>query len=138
MSHVRAAVAKAAMDSGVARKPLVDLDAYVARLKGRLDPVTGWLQSTFDSVRNDPKRVVFAEGEDQAVIRAANTYFAQGFGQPILIGTKKIVTDRFRELGIPLRSDFELIDTATSPHVQEFADFLYKRLQRRGYLRRDC
>jgi malate dehydrogenase (oxaloacetate-decarboxylating)(NADP+) len=138
MSHVPAAVAKAAMDSGVARKPLVDLDAYVARLKGRLDPVAGWLQSTFDSVRNDPKRVVFAEGEDQAVIRAANTYFAQGFGQPILIGTKKIVTDRFRELGIPLRSDFELIDTATSPHVQEFADFLYKRLQRRGYLRRDC
>lgn len=138
MSHVPPAVAKAAMDSGVARKPIVDMDAYVSRLKGRLDPVAGWLQSTFDSVRNDPKRVVFAEGEDPAVIRAANAYSAQGFGQPILIGSKKAVTERFRELGMPLRSGYELIDTATSPHVQEFADFLYARLQRRGYLRRDC
>jgi malate dehydrogenase (oxaloacetate-decarboxylating)(NADP+) len=138
MSHVPAAVAKAAMDSGVALKPIVDMDAYVARLKGRLDPVASWLQTTFDHVRNDPKRVVFAEGEDPAVLRAANAYHAQGFGQPILIGTKRIVTERFRELGMPLRSDYELIDTSTSPHVQEFADFLYARLQRRGYLRRDC
>ena len=92
----------------------------------------------FDQIRSDPKRVVFSEGEDQAVIRAANAYHAQGFGQPILIGTKSVVTERFRELGMPLRSDYELIDTATSPHVQEFADFLYARLQRRGYLRRDC
>jgi len=138
MSHVPAAVAKAAMDSGVARKPIVDMDAYVSRLKGRLDPVVGWLQSTFDSVRNDPKRVVFAEGEDPAVIRAANAYAGQGFGQPILIGSKKVVTERFRELGMPLRSGYELIDTSTSPHVQEFTDFLYARLQRRGYLRRDC
>ncbi len=138
LSHVSAAVAKAAMDSGVAQEPIVDLDGYVARLKARLDPVAGWLQSTFDAVRNDPKRVVFAEGEDPAVIRAAHTFLQQGFGQPILIGTKRIVTERFRELGIPLRSGFELIDTSTSPHVAEFGDFLYSRLQRRGYLRRDC
>ena len=138
MAHVPAAVAKAAMDSGVARKPIVDMDAYVARLKGRLDPVAGWLQSTFDQIRNDPKRVVFAEGEEQAVIRAANTFSAQGFGHPILIGTKHVVTERFRELGMPLRSDVELIDTNGSPYVQEFTDYLYARLQRRGYLRRDC
>jgi malate dehydrogenase (oxaloacetate-decarboxylating)(NADP+) len=138
LAHVPAAVAKAAMDTGVARKPIVDMDAYVARLKGRLDPVAGWLQSTFDHVRSDPKRVVFAEGEDAAVIRAANAYLTQGFGQPILIGSKKVVTERFRELGIPLRSDFELIDTNSSPYVAEFTELLYARLQRRGYLRRDC
>ncbi len=138
LPHVSAAVAKAAMDSGVAQEPIADLDGYVARLKARLDPVAGWLQSTFDAVRNDPKRVVFAEGEDPAVIRAAHTFLQQGFGQPILIGTKRIVVERFRELGIPLRSGFELIDTSTSPHVPEFGDFLYSRLQRRGYLRRDC
>lgn len=138
MSHVSAAVAKAAMDSGVARKPIVDMDAYVARLNGRLDPIAGWLQATFEHVRGEPKRVVFAEGEDSAVIRGATTFFAQGFGQPILIGTKRVVTERFRELGMPLRSDMELIDTNTSPYVQEFTDFLYARLQRRGYLRRDC
>ncbi len=138
MSHVPAAVAKAAMDSGVARKPIVDLDAYVSRLKGRLDPIVGWLQSTFDQVRREPKRVVFTEGEDQAVIRAANSFFNQGFGQPILIGTREVVTERFRELGVPLKSDFELVDTRTSPHIEEFTEFLYSRLQRRGYLKRDC
>ncbi len=138
ISHVPPAVAKAAMESGVARRPIVDMEAYVARLKGRLDPVTGWLQATFDSVRENPKRVIFAEGEDPAVIRAANTYFAQGFGQPILVGTREIVRKRFAELGIPMRSDFEILDTNHSPYAEEFAEFLYQRLQRRGYLKRDC
>lgn len=138
LSHVPAAVAKAAMDSGVARKPIVDMDAYISRLKARLDPVAGWLQATFDQVRNDPKRVVFAEAEDPAVIRAANAFLTQGFGQPILVGSRKVVTERFRELGIPLRSDFELIDTNDSSYLDEFTEFLYSRLQRRGYLRRDC
>jgi malate dehydrogenase (oxaloacetate-decarboxylating)(NADP+) len=136
--HVPVAVAKAAMDTGVARSPIVDMDAYVARLKGRLDPIAGWLQSTFDQVRRDPKRVVFAEGEDPAVIRAASTYYAQGFGQPILIGTQKIITEKIRDLGMPVRSDIQIIDTSKSAYVAEFADFLFSRLQRRGYLRRDC
>jgi malate dehydrogenase (oxaloacetate-decarboxylating)(NADP+) len=138
LPHVSAAVAKAAMDSDVARNPIVDMDAYVARLQGRLDPVVGWLQSTFDAVRNDPKRVVFAEGEDPGVIRAAHMFLQQGFGQPILIGSKRIITERFKELGIPLRNDFELIDTGATHYLREFSDFLYARLQRRGYLKRDC
>ncbi len=138
ISHVPPAVAKAAMESGVARRPIVDMEAYIARLKGRLDPVTGWLQATFDSVRQDPKRVVFAEGEDPAVIRAANTFFAQGFGTPILVGTKDIIKKRFQELGIPMRPEFEIIDTNFSSHAEEFAEFLYQRLQRRGHLKRDC
>ena len=138
ISHVPPAVAKAAMESGVARRPIVDMEAYVARLKGRLDPVTGWLQATFDTVRQEPKRVVFAEGEDSAVIRAANTYFSQGFGQPILVGSKDIIKKRFAELGIPLRAEFEIIDTTLSAHAEEFAEFLYQRLQRRGHLKRDC
>jgi malate dehydrogenase (oxaloacetate-decarboxylating)(NADP+) len=138
MSHIPPAVAKAAMDTGVARKPIVDMEAYVARLSGRLDPVAGWLQSTFEAVRRNPKRIVFAEGEEPAVIRAANTYCAQGFGQPLLVGTGDTVRERFKELGIPLRRDFELLDTRGSPYTEEFTDFLYARLQRRGYLRRDC
>lgn len=138
LSHVPTAVAKAAMDSGVARKPIVDIDAYIARLKGRLDPVASWLQATFDAVRRDPKRVVFAEGEDPAVIRAANTVLTQAFGRPILVGSSKVIGERFRELGIPLKKDFELIDPANSPYLEEFTDYLYARLQRRGYLKRDC
>jgi malate dehydrogenase (oxaloacetate-decarboxylating)(NADP+) len=138
ISHVPPAVAKAAMDSGVARKPLVDMEAYVARLKGRLDPVAGWLQSTFERVRAAPKRVIFAEGEEPAVIQAANTYLAQGFGQPLLVGTTATVKTRFAELGVKLRPEFEILDTRTSPYTEEFTEFLYSRLQRRGYLRRDC
>ena len=122
------------MDSGVARKPIVDMDAYVARLKGRLDPVAGWLQSTFERVRAAPKRVIFAEGEEPAVIQAANTYLAQGFGQPLLVGTAALVKERFAQLGVKLRPDFEILDTRTSPYTEEFTDFLYARLQRKGYL----
>jgi len=138
ISAIPPAVAKAAMDSGVARAPIVDTEAYVARLTGRLDPVAGWLQSTFDKVRASPKRIIFAEGEEAAVIRAANTYFSQGFGTPILVGSSDTVKTNFRELGIQLRPEFELHDTRRSPYQEEFTDFLYERLQRRGYLRRDC
>lgn len=138
ISAIPPAVAKAAMDSGVARAPIADMDAYVARLTGRLDPVAGWLQSTFDKVRLDPKRIIFSEGEDPAVIRAANTYFTQGFGTPLLVGAREVVTKTFRELGIQQRPEFELHDTRESPYNEEFTDYLYQRLQRRGYLRRDC
>lgn len=138
ISHVPPAVAIAAMETGVARRPIVDMDAYVARLKGRLDPVASWLQSIFEAVRSEPKRIIFAEGEDLAVIRAANGFLAQGFGKPILVGSEKIVRDHFRETGVKLRDDFEIVDTRSSPHEEEFTDYLYARLQRRGYLRRDC
>ena len=77
--------------------------------------MAGWLQSTFSAVRADPKRVVFAEGEEPAVIRAAHTYFTQGFGQPILVGTGEVVREQFRALGMVLRPEYELIDTASRP-----------------------
>jgi len=132
------AVAKAAMDTGVARSPIVDLEGYLARLHGRLDPIAGWLQSTYSKVKSDPKRVIFSEGEDPAVIRAANTFFSQGFGTPLLVGTRQTVEENFTALGIPLRPEFELQDTRDSPYTEQFTDYLYERLQRRGYLRRDC
>ncbi|MGH8431246.1 MAG: phosphate acyltransferase, partial [Solimonas sp.] len=103
ITHVPPAVAKAAMDTGVARRPLVDMDAYVHRLEGRLDPVAGWLHVTFDKVRAAPKRVIFAEGEEPAVIRAANAYHAHGFGEPMLVGTAETVKANFKEIGIKLK-----------------------------------
>ena len=138
ISHVPPAVAQAAMDSGVARLPIVDMEAYNARLTARLNPVTGWLQATFDTVRKNPKRVIFAEGEDHAVIRAASAYLAQGFGQPILVGSKDVVAERFAEVGIKVPDEIEIHDTSTSPLADEFTDLLYNRLQRRGQLHRDC
>jgi len=138
ITTVPVAVAKAAMDSGVARKPIVDMDAYIARLEGRLDPIAGWLQSTYSAVRENPKRMVFAEGEEPAAIRAAHSYFSQGFGVPILVGNAEAVRDQFRALGMSLRPEYEIVDMRKSPHLEEFTNYLYARLQRRGYLRRDC
>lgn len=138
ITHVSSAVAKAAMDSGVAQKPIADMPAYIGRLQGRLDPITGWLQSTFEKVRAKPKRMIFAEGEEPAVIRAANDYYHQGFGQPVLIGTEATVKASFDNLGVKLRPDFRLVDIRSSPYTEEFTECLHKRLQRQGYLRRDC
>ncbi|MGE5512511.1 MAG: NADP-dependent malic enzyme [Bacteroidota bacterium] len=138
ITHVPPAVAKAAMDTGVARRPIADMSAYIARLEGRLDPVAGWLHVTFDRVRAEPKRVIFAEGEEPAVIRAANAYLASGFGEPMLVGTTETVNANFKDLGIKLKSEFTLLDTRKSPYTEQFTDYLYARLQRQGYLRRDC
>ena len=136
--HVAPAVAQAAMDSGVARRPIIDMEDYIAKLQGRLDPLVGWLQSTFEKVKQDPKRLVFAEGEDPAVIRAAHAFLSQGFGQPLLVGNEKRVRASFKELGIPLSPAIDLHDTRQSEYFEEFTEYLYKRLQRRGYLHRDC
>ncbi|MEZ5815928.1 MAG: NADP-dependent malic enzyme [Hyphomicrobiaceae bacterium] len=138
ISHVPPAVAEAAMQTGMARRPIVDMEAYVARLEGRLDPVAGWLQTTFDKVRNSPKRVIFAEGEEPAVIRAANAYLGHEFGEVMLVGTTETVQQNFAELGIRLKSEITLLDTRKSHYTEQFTDYLYQRLQRQGYLRRDC
>jgi malate dehydrogenase (oxaloacetate-decarboxylating)(NADP+) len=138
ISHVPPAVAEAAMATGMARRPIVDMDGYIARLEGRLDPVAGWLQSTYDKVRNAPKRMIFAEGEEPAVVRAANAYLGNEFGSVMLVGTKDTVEAQFKELGIKQKSEIALIDTRKSPYTEQFTDYLYARLQRQGYLRRDC
>ncbi len=138
ITHVPPAVAEAAMATGMARRPIVDMDAYIARLSGRLDPVAGWLQSTFEKVRANPKRVIFAEGEEPAVVRAANSYLGAGFGEVLLVGTTETVKAKFAELGIRMKPEIGLIDTRKSPYTEQFTDYLYERLQRHGYLRRDC
>ncbi|MEE9590666.1 MAG: phosphate acyltransferase, partial [Hyphomicrobiaceae bacterium] len=132
------AVAKAAMDSGVARRPIADIDAYTARLSARLNPVAGWLHSIFERVRQDPKRVVFAEGEQPQVVRAANTFLQLGLGQPILIGREPRIREAFEITGVELTDQFDLHDASKSDHRAEYAEHLYARLQRRGYLQRDC
>ena len=138
MTHVPPAVAKAAMESGVARRPIADMEAYVAQLSGRLDPVAGWLQSIFDRVRNEPKRIVFAEGEQPQVARAANAFLQAGLGKPILIGREGPIREAFAQAGIELTDAFERHDTSLAGRGTEYADFLFQRLQRKGYLHGDC
>jgi malate dehydrogenase (oxaloacetate-decarboxylating)(NADP+) len=138
LTEVPAAVAKAAMDSGVARKPIADMAAYKAQLSARRDPIAGTLQSIFQRVRRSPKRVVFAEGEEEQMIRAAVSFVNQGLGTAILIGREETVHDAAQRGGIELRQGVEIHNARLSRRNVDYADFLYARLQRRGYLFRDC
>jgi malate dehydrogenase (oxaloacetate-decarboxylating)(NADP+) len=138
ISKIPLAVAKAAMETGVARRPIVDLDGYIAQLSGRLDPVAGWLHSIFAQVRNAPKRIVFAEGEQPQIARAANSFYNAGLGAPILIGRASAIREAFESAGIGLTDAVEIHDTSLDDRRQQYAEFLYARLQRRGYLLSDC
>jgi len=138
ITHVPPAVAKAAMETGVARKPIVDMEGYVGQLSARLDPVAGWLGSILSQVRNSPKRIIFAEGEQPPIARAANSFHNLGLGQPVLIGRLPIIKEAFASAGIDFTDAIETHDTSGDDRRHEYAEFLYSRLQRKGYLLRDC
>jgi malate dehydrogenase (oxaloacetate-decarboxylating)(NADP+) len=138
ISHVPPAVAKAAMDTGVARKPIVDMEAYSQSLRHRRDPLAGVLQRVFDRLRRAPKRVVFAEGEEEQVIRAAASFVNQGLGTALLVGREDPIRQSASNLGIELGQGIEIINAALSTRNSSYAAYLYERLQRQGYLVRDC
>jgi malate dehydrogenase (oxaloacetate-decarboxylating)(NADP+) len=138
ISHVPPAVAKAAMDTGVARKPIVDMDAYRHQLSARRDPIAGTLVQVFNRLRRQPKRVVFAEGEEEQVIRAAASFVHQSLGTALLVGREDRVRQSAREAGIDLGEGIEIVNARVSTRNTAYMNFLYERLQRRGYLMRDC
>ena len=135
---VPSAVAKAAMDSGVARKPIANMEAYKTSLKGRLDPTAASLQRALDQVRANPKRVVFAEGEEERTIRAALSFRDNGYGTPVLIGREERIRETVRQMGLSAAGDLEIHNARLSRANKTYTDFLYARLQRRGALHRDC
>jgi malate dehydrogenase (oxaloacetate-decarboxylating)(NADP+) len=138
ISHVPPAVARAAMDTGVARKPIVDMDAYRETLRGRTDPAAGTLVQVYARLRRQPRRVVFAEGEEEQVIRAAASFVHQGLGSAILIGREDLVRTNAQEAGIELGDGLEIVNARLSTRNTVYTNYLYERLQRRGYLVRDC
>ena len=137
IAAIPAAVAQAAMDTGVAQKPVEDMDAYMRELSARLDPTSSSLQLILDQVRSNPRRVVFAEGEDDRVIRAAVQFKNAGYGEPILIGREKEVSRMMEELGFG-NTKLEIHNARLSDKNEAYTDYLYKRLQRQGFLARDC
>ncbi len=137
MEVVSSAVAKAAMDSGVAQKPIEDFDAYRTQLKARLNPTTSALTSVYQQVKENPKRVVFAEAENEVVLRAAIQYRDFGYGTPVLVGRTQAVHNLLTELGVGNPDSFEIHNSAVSPLVPEMVAYLYERLQRRGFMERD-
>jgi len=138
IAYVPPAVAKAAIDTGVARKPIVDMEAYRQQLRNRRDPVASVLSRVHDRLRRQPKRVVFAEGEEEQVIRAAAAFVEQELGTALLVGREERVRDTAANAGIALEDGITIVNARLSRRNPEYAAYLYERLQRRGYLIRDC
>ncbi|HKT54266.1 MAG TPA: NADP-dependent malic enzyme [Caulobacteraceae bacterium] len=139
ISYIPPFVAKAAMDTGVARRPIEDMDAYRASLAQRLDPTAAFLQKLQGAVQaGRKKRIVFAEGEEPAVIRAAYAFQSNGMGDAVLVGREELVHANMRLVGLdPAEVKLEIINARLSHWNASFVDSLYARLQRHGYLRRD-
>ena len=137
MEVVSSAVAQAAMDSGVAQAPIADMEAYRHALKSRLNPTTSVLTGVYNEVKNKPKRVIFAEAEEEVVLRAAIQFRDFGYGTPVLVGRTQAVKDKLAELGVDHAGAFEIQNSADSELVPPMVDYLYERLQRRGYTERD-
>ncbi|MCO5064140.1 MAG: NADP-dependent malic enzyme [Rhizobiaceae bacterium] len=139
ISAIPVAVANAAMESGVARRPIIDLNKYAQELSARRDPIASTLQRIYDRVRRQPKRVVFAEGEEQQVMRAAVSFVNQRLGTAILVGREEQIKESARQAGVDInKAGIEIINARLSRRNAVYADHLYERLQRKGFLFRDC
>ena len=136
--NVSAAVAEAAMKSGVAQKKIEDFSAYKDSLAARLDPSIGFLQNIYAQVRKKQKRVIFAEGEEESMLRAAIDFKNNGLGTPILIGSSEKIAQQLKDLGLTLDKSIEIHNSKDEIQRQRYTDHIYKRLQRKGFLKRDC
>ncbi len=135
ISRVSAAVAETAMKTGVARRPIKDMDVYRNHLSARLDPAASVFQGLTASVRANPKRVVFAEGEEESVIRAAAAFQNSGLGEAILVGREDVIRERCQKLGIEAKLKIRVPHSAAE--AAPYVEALYKRTQRNGMLHRD-
>ncbi|RAU23056.1 NADP-dependent malic enzyme [Paramagnetospirillum kuznetsovii] len=138
ISSIPPAVAKAAMDSGVARKPIIDMAAYKRELSARLDPASASMEAITEAVKANPKRIVFAEGEEEKQIRAAVAFSNAGLGHPILIGREERIRATMKNIGLPVAESLEIINSRLSPRTGHYTDMLYERMQRKGALYRDA
>ncbi|MBL6664912.1 MAG: NADP-dependent malic enzyme, partial [Rickettsiales bacterium] len=131
------AVAKAAVKSGVAKKPIKNWDEYTKELKARKDPSVNSLGAIFEELERSPREVIFAEGEQENIIRVAAMWRDHGYGKPILIGKEKIIKENLEQAGIEAQG-IEICNAAISKENNKYADYLYKQLQREGALYSDC
>jgi len=139
VTRIPMAVAKAAMDSGVARKPIDDFDDYERELRTRLDPTADSLELIFERVRRNPRRVVFAEGEEERTIRAALQFKASGYGTAILVGRERIIRERLASLQLPENgAGVDIRNIGLTEDTAKYSAYLYQQLHRKGYLQRDC
>lgn len=131
------AVAQAAIDTGVARKPIDDIQIYTQELAARLNPTANSMNLIFERIQANPKRIVFSEGEEEQVIRAAQEWYNNGYGTPILVGREDRVRKKMAELNVE-EDGIEITNAKISDRNDAYIDVLYQHLQRKGYLKRDC
>ena len=132
------AVAKACMDTGAARRPIVDMDAYEVTLKTRMDPTASIMRSINARARAAQGRMIFAEGDDPRVLRAAVQYQRAGFGHALVVGREADVAEKLTAAGMgDAVSELEVVNAGNSTHLDEYKEFLYNRLQRKGFDRHD-
>ena len=134
------AVAKAAMDSGVATRPVTDFHAYRDRLSGFVFRSGLVMRPIFEAAKNDPKRVIFAEGERVKVLQAAYQVLSEGIAKPILVGNRRFMEERIHNLALPMKPgrDFEVFDPSEDTRVEDLAEHYYTLTERKGVLRSDA
>ncbi len=134
ITRIAPAVAQAAMDSGVAARPIADMDAYREQLQGFLYQSSMLMKPVFEAARRAPKRLVYAEGEDVRVLHAVQTVVDEGIAYPILVGRPAVIEQRIARLGLRIRAgvDFELVNTESDPRFRDFYTEYHRLMQRRG------
>jgi len=139
ISVIPAAVAKAAMDSGVARKDIKDFEIYKDELKQRLDPSVTIMQGINSYIKKNQKKIVFADGEDENTLKAAIAFKNSKLGIPILVGKKEKIKERIKEIGYNENFDIEIVNSHDSEKREKYVNFLFEKMQReQGLLKRDC
>ena len=139
ISVIPAAVAKAAMDSGVARKPIKDFENYKEQLKQRLDPTVTIMQGINSYIKKNQKRIVFADGEDENTLKAAIAFKNSKLGIPILVGKESKVKEQLKKIGYSGKFDIEITNSTDAAKRKKYVDHLFQKLQREeGLLERDC
>ena len=137
ISVIPSAVAQAAMKSGVARKKITDLELYKDQLTNRLDPTMSLMQGINAKVRKNPKRVIFAEGEDENMLKAAIEFGRNKLGTPILIGAEKRIKEQLKNIGLDENYKIDIVNSTDKEKREKYVKHLYKKLQREGLLERD-
>jgi malate dehydrogenase (oxaloacetate-decarboxylating)(NADP+) len=132
------AVARAGMDTGAARRPIIDMDAYELSLKSRMDPTANILRGINARARNNQARMIFAEGDDPRVLRAAVLYQRSGLGKALVVGRADDVKTKLEATGLgDAVRELEIVNAANTNNLDTYKDFLYGRLQRRGFDNKD-
>ena len=138
ITTIPTAVAKAAMDSGVAQKPIKDFDTYIDELEARLDPSVGLMQGINSKIKKTKKRIVFAEGEDEESLKAAIAFKNYGLGEPILIANKEKLNESLKKIGLDENFNIEITNSSDVEKSKKYKNYLYKKLQRKGILEKEC